>query len=85
MQDTIRVEAPDLRSAMSLVRRAAEQYRADLVPLQHDTWEIRVAGVDEFGDVFSLVEEWLDDAGVSTTTVHLDGHVYTMNRRVALA
>jgi len=88
LQD-IRVEAPDLRSAMRLVQHAGASYRTELVPLQRDAWEVRVADGGEsaagFDEVFSLVERWLDDAEVATTTVHLDGHLYTMNRRVRVA
>jgi hypothetical protein len=85
LQETIRVEAPDLRSAMSLAAQAAATYRSELVPLPYGVWEVRVLGAEAHGDIVALVEEWLDAAGVATTNVHLDGHVYTMNRRAAVA
>jgi hypothetical protein len=87
LQETIRVEAPDLRSAMRLVEQATPDYVTELVPLQRDGWEVRVSDPDgggaAFADVIGLVDRWLEAADVPTTTVHGDGHVYTLNRRVA--
>ena len=57
--------------------------------LQRDAWEVRVGNRDgrsiSFADVLALVDRWLDAADVPTTTVHLDGHLYTLNRRVGVA
>jgi hypothetical protein len=89
LQETIRVEAPDFRSAVRLVEQATPGYETELVPGPRDTWEVRVAAADGrtagFGEILDLVDGWLETADVATTTVHLDGHLYTLNRRVRVA
>lgn len=80
----IRVALADAGSAKGLVQQLVGVFDAASVSLDADRCEVRVAPHRESGrtlvEILDTVEEWLDEAGVDSATVWLDGREHTLVR-----
>jgi hypothetical protein len=78
------VEAPDLESAMSLVRRFIGVFGGEAVSLDATGREVRAQAVDApdnaLEEALDAVESWLADTGIDQARVSCYGREYTMER-----
>ena len=83
MVEPISVEAPSEATAQQLAGALRARFPVE-VSVVGDTWVVVVTpsrpGDGNVVDVLGDVERWLVAADVPATRVHLDGHVYGMER-----
>ena len=84
MVEPISVEAPSEAAAEQLARLLRARFPLEVSQVDgHWVVEVTPSRTAErsVDDVLAEVERWLAAADVSATRVHLDGHVYGMERR----
>lgn len=80
----IRIATQDVESAKSLVSALVRLFGGEDVSLQPDG-EIHVelngrSGQSAMADTFASVERWLEETGIGSTAVSVDGRRYRMER-----
>jgi hypothetical protein len=83
MTEPISVEAPSEAAAQLLAGSLAPRFRLEVSQVD-GAWVVVVSPRSseyQVGDVLEEVERWLVAADVAATRVHLDGHVYGLERR----
>jgi hypothetical protein len=83
MTEPISVEAPSETAAQLLAGSLAARFPLEISQVD-GAWVVVVRpNGSEFhvGEVLDEVERWLVAADVTATRVHLDGHVYGLERR----
>lgn len=82
MAEPIRVDTPDAASAADLMQEVVSRFRAELVSGANGRWEVHFHQDREQSrlvlDVLSVVERWLEARELTSTTLHLNGHSYTL-------
>jgi hypothetical protein len=80
------VDAPDEEAALQLVD-SVPGFHAELAPGVGTRCEVRIdlrgAGDGRLVTALGRIEHWLDEAGVRTAQVRLDGHRYLLEGRAA--
>ena len=77
----VAVEAPDVQSAMTLVRRLVTSIGGEAVSMAASSGEVRVdASERTLVETLDTVEEWLADLQLDHARVRCDGRTYTMRR-----
>jgi len=83
MTEPISVEAPSEAAAQLLAGSLGARFRLEVSQVD-GAWVVVVRPSSsgyQVGDVLEEVERWLVAADVTATRVHLDGHVYGLERR----
>jgi hypothetical protein len=72
---TVRIEAPTSTAATQLVHDLMPYAKTDLVPLEDERWEVRIAesSEDELDVVLHAVARWAADHRLDETQVLVDG------------